>query len=58
MHIHTLALATLAFGAGFAASGPIAWGLCQTACNGAFVTCVVAAVGTMGPAAVAELESP
>lgn len=35
-------------------SGPVAWGLCQTACDAGLVSCVVAAAGTMGPAAVGE----
>jgi len=42
-----------------ATAGLISYGLCQTACNAGFVTCVVGITGmTMGPGAVGESINP
>merc|ERR1712004_54379 len=46
-----LLLACLCLFSTNAEAGPIAWGVCQTACNAAYVVCVGAAGGTAGVAA-------
>ena len=41
----------LLLGSGTAEAGPVAWGICQTACNAAWVACLAGAGITAGVAA-------